>query len=397
MDETPSTPPSRGVRRQLDIYLAGAQGNPPDPPVSLEAVRRRARERLSPEAWDYLEGGAGTEDTLWENRASFRRWRIVPRMLRGVEGRRLEVELLGRRLPAPLLLAPIGVQGILHEEGELPVARVAADLGVPLVLSTLSSRTLEEVAETMGEAPRWFQLYWPRDPEFAASLIGRAEAAGYEALVVTLDTSVLAWRERDLAHGYLPFLHGDGLANYFADPVFRSRLPAPPEEDPRPAIGRFAELFPHAHLTWSDLAFLRERTEMPILLKGILHPDDARRALDEGAAGVVVSNHGGRQVDGSLAALDALPGVAEAVGDGGSVLFDSGIRGGADLFKALALGAHAVLVGRPYAYGLAAAGEAGVRSVLENLLADADLTLGLAGCRSFDEVGPERLVRRPEA
>lgn len=384
-----------GMAWQLEIYQMGAKGEKPQVPVSYEELKRAAREVLSAEAYGYLAGGAGSEETMRANREAFRGWRIVPRMLRDTSGRDTSVELFGRRLAAPVLLAPLGVQGILHQEAELASARAAASLGVPVVLSTVSSRPLEAVAEAMGEAPRWFQLYWPRDPELAASFLGRAAEAGFEAIVVTLDTSFLAWRERDIREAYLPFLYAEGLSNYFSDPVFCRDLPVPPHEDPRPSILRFAGLFSHPSLTWEDLSFLRDHTELPVLLKGILHPDDARRAADHGVAGVIVSNHGGRQVDGAIASLDALPGIVEAVGDQLTVLCDSGIRRGADLFKAVALGARAVLLGRPYAYGLAVAGEEGVRSVLRNFLADTDLTLALAGCASFAEVGRESLVPRP--
>jgi lactate 2-monooxygenase len=380
----PSTSP--GMQRQLQIYLSGLAGEKPPFPLAIEALEARAREVLRPEAAAYLFGGAGGEETVRANREAFRRWRLVPRMLRGVGRRDLSVELLGHRLPAPVLLAPIGVQGILHPEGELAVARAAAAVGLPFVLSTVSSQPLEAVAEAMGPAPRWFQLYWGRDPELTVSLIRRAEAAGYEALVVTLDTMLLAWREQDLAHAYLPFLQGEGLANYFSDPVFRSRLDEPPEANPTAAILMFARVFSNPDLTWDDLAFLKENTRLPILLKGILHPDDALRAAEAGLAGVIVSNHGGRQVDGAIAALEALPAVVDAVGERLIVLFDSGIRRSADVLKAMALGARAVLLGRPYACGLAVGGEAGVRFVLENLLAELDLALGLIGCRSWDEV-----------
>lgn len=379
---------SLGMQRQLQIYLSGLASERPSFPVAIEALEMRAREVLRPEVAAYLFGGAGGEETVQANREAFRRWRLVPRMLRGVGQRDLSVVLLGRRIPAPVLLAPIGVQGILHPEGELAVARAAAAMGIPFVLSTVASKPLEAVAEAMGAAPRWFQLYWGRDPELTVSLIRRAEAAGYEALVVTLDASLLAWRAQDLAHAYLPFLMGEGLANYFTDPVFRQRLDEPPEHNPTAAIMAFARVFSNPDLTWDDLAFLQANTRLPILLKGMLHPEDARRAAEAGVAGVIVSNHGGRQVDGAIAALDALPAIVEAVGDRLLVLFDSGIRRAADVIKAVALGAQAVLVGRPYACGLAVGGEAGVRFVLENLLAELDLTLGLLGCRSWKEITP---------
>jgi isopentenyl diphosphate isomerase/L-lactate dehydrogenase-like FMN-dependent dehydrogenase len=385
-------PASPGVQRQMEIYQAGLSGAKPALPLSAEELERKAGEVLRPEAYTYVAGGAGSEDTMRANREAFRRWRIVPRFLRDVSARDLGVEVLGRRFPAPVLLAPIGVLSMLHAQAERAVARAARSLGVPLVLSTVSSTPMEAVAEAMGEVPHWFQLYWPRDPDLAASLLSRAERAGYGAVVVTLDTYLLGWRERDLQLGWLPFLHGMGLANYFSDPVFRAALPVPPEQDPLPAVRHFVEVVTNPGLTWADLAFLRRHTRLPILLKGVLHPDDARQALDHGVEGVIVSNHGGRQVDGAVAALDALPAVVEAVGGRAEVLFDSGIRRGADVFKALALGARCVLLGRPYCYGLAVGGEEGVREVLRNLLADLELTLALAGCASFAEVSRDSVV-----
>jgi lactate 2-monooxygenase len=380
-----------GLKRQMEFYRLGLEGGVVDAPIRVEDLERRAREVLPPEAFDYVAGGAGSEDTLRANLEAFRRWRIVPRLLVDVDRRDLSAELFGRRYPAPLLFAPVGVQSILHPEAELATARAAAGLGIPLILSTAASRTIEEVAAAMGDAPRWFQLYWPRSDDLAASFLARAEAAGYRAVVVTLDTFLLAWRERDLQHGYLPFLRGEGVANYFSDPVFRALLDAPPQEDLAGAVRRFGELFSNPCLTWQSLRFLRDHTRLPILLKGILDPDDARLAVEHGVDGIIVSNHGGRQIDGSLAALDALPEVVEAVAGRAAVLFDSGIRRGADVIKALCLGARAVLLGRPYCYALAVGGEAGVRSFALNLLADVDLTLALMGCASLGELNPNSL------
>jgi isopentenyl diphosphate isomerase/L-lactate dehydrogenase-like FMN-dependent dehydrogenase len=340
----------------------------------------------------YVACGAGNGDTMRANREAFGRWRIVPRFLRDVSRRTLGIELLGRRLPAPVLLAPVGVQAMLHPEAELAVARAARALGVPLVLSTVSSTPMEAVAQALGEAPRWFQLYWPRDPALAASLVGRAERAGYSAVVVTLDTFLLGWRERDLQQAWLPFAHGQGLANYLTDPVFRAALPAPPEKDPAAAVRHFLAIAGNPALVWDDLAWLRRQTSLPILLKGLLHPDDARRAVELGVEGVIVSNHGGRQVDGAVASLDALPAVVEAVAGRTAVLFDGGIRRGADVFKALALGARAVLLGRPYCWGLAVAGEAGVREVLRNLMADFELTMALDGCASCADISRDSIA-----
>jgi len=392
--EPPGTqaPPPTWAERQFEIYLAGQGGTKPPRPISVEALEDKAREAMSPEAFGYVAGSAGSEDTYRANLEAFRRWRIVPRIMRDVSRRTLDVEVFGRRLPVPVLLAPLGVQSIIHPQGELAVARAARALGIPMVLSTVSSNSLEDVAAILGPVPRWFQLYWPKDPDLAVSFIKRAEAAGYSALVVTLDTGLLGWRERDLQNGYLPFLSGQGMANYFTDPVFRARLKAPPERDLPAAVEQFERNVSNPALTWADLAFLRRTTRLPIVLKGVLHPDDARRAIAEGMQGVGVSNHGGRQVDGAVAALDALPRVVEAAGDKATVIFDSGIRRGADVVKALALGARSVLLGRPYAYGLAVGGEDGVRDVVSNLLADLDLTLALAGCASVAELGRDNLV-----
>ena len=378
---------------QNGIYVAGAGGARPGLPITSDAMEERAREVLGAEAFGYVSGGAGSEDTMLANREAFRRWRIVPRMLVDVQHRDHTVDLLGAHLPAPVLLAPIGVQGILHAEGELAVARAAAAAGVPLILSGVSSFTIEDVADANGAGDRWYQLYWPRDRGVARSFITRAETAGYGAIVVTLDTRMLGWRPRDLANGYLPFLRAAGLANYLSDPVFRAELPVPPEEDVRPAVARFLAVFSDPSVTWSDLAFLREATHLPLVLKGILRPDDARRAIDNGADAIVVSNHGGRQVDGAIGALDVLPDVVEAVAGVVPVLFDSGIRTGADAFKAIALGARAVLLGRPYAWGLAVDGQRGVDHVLRSFLAEFDLTLALSGYASTADVDREALRR----
>jgi lactate 2-monooxygenase len=385
-----------GMERQLQIYLAGMQGQRPTTPMNYEQLEEQARQKLTVEAYGYVAGGAGGEETMRANRAAFERWQIVPRMLRNVGQRDLRAQVLGTTMPAPLMLAPIGVQSIVHAEAEVAVARAAASIGVPFILSTASSKTMEEVAQAAdaaGKATRWYQLYWGRDPELTASFLARAEKAGYGAIVATLDTPLLSWRERDISLAYLPFLQGEGIANYLSDPVFRASLPQPPEENPQAAIMRFVQVFSNPTLTWDDLTFLREHTNLPILLKGILHPDDASRALDAGAAGIIVSNHGGRQVDGAVASLDALPGIVAAVQGRAPVLFDSGIRRGTDIFRAVALGASAVLLGRPYMWGLTLGGEAGVRDVLLNTLADLDLTLALSGYTSCAELTPDVLRR----
>jgi isopentenyl diphosphate isomerase/L-lactate dehydrogenase-like FMN-dependent dehydrogenase len=380
---------------QNKIYEDGMRGRRPALPIRIEDLEALARETISPEAYHYIAGGAGSESTLRSNLQAFERWRIVPRMLRDVSQRDLSVDLLGTKLPVPVLLAPIGVQTIAHPEGDLAVARAASSLGVPLIYSTAATFTPEQVAAASGAGPRWYQLYWPRDREVTRSFLRRAEAAGYSVLVVTLDTRVLAWRERDLASGYLPMFHGEGIGFYLSDPVFRSRLAVPPEDDPQAAIRAWAEGFSDLSQTWDDLAYLRECTSMPLVLKGILHPEDAVTAVRIGVDGIIVSNHGGRQVDGAIAALDALPSVLDAVGGQVPVLFDSGIRRGSDILKALALGARAVLVGRPYMWGLATGGEEGVREVLNRLFADFDLTMALSGYKNLQELNRSALVRQP--
>jgi lactate 2-monooxygenase len=376
-----------------EIYARGLGGETPSIPVAVEEQERRAHEAMDPRAANYVFAGAGAEHTMRANRDAFERYRIVPRMLRDVAERDLSTTVLGTAMPAPLMLAPIGVQKVVHEDGELASARAAAEIGVPMVVSTNSHFTLEEIAEAGGEAPRWFQLYWPNDRELARSFVGRAEAAGYGAIVLTVDTFIPGWKPRDLGQAWLPFLNGMGVANYFQDPVFRAALERPPEEDQGAATGHFLGVQANPSLSWDDLAWLREATSLPLVVKGIQHVDDAREAVRRGVDGIVVSNHGGRQVDGAIASLDALPPVAEAVGAEIAVLFDSGIRAGADALKALALGADAVLLGRPYVWGLALAGQAGVETVLKMVLAELDLTMALCGYTGPDQLGPDALQR----
>jgi lactate 2-monooxygenase len=365
----------QGSDVQNAIYVSGESPWP----IAPEEWEARAAQVLEARPFDYIAGGAGSESTMQANLDAFARRRLRPRMLTGNVERDISVEVLGTRSPSPFLLAPIGVLSIAHGDGELAVARAAAATGVPLVLSSAASHSLEEVAEEIGEAPRWFQLYWVNDREVTLSLVSRAAESGYSALVVTLDTLTLGWRDRDLRKPYLPFVTGEGCAQFFSDPVFRSRLERPPEEDVVSAAVRMLATFPNLGLTWDDLGWLRTQTELPLLVKGVLRGDDALRARDCGVDGVVVSNHGGRQVDGAVAALDALVEVRAALGADATVLMDGGIRRGADVLKALALGADAVLLGRPYVYGLAVGGQEGVEAVVRHLMADTDLTLALIG------------------
>lgn len=416
------------IERQRDIYLHGLSGDRPQVPISFAALEQRARQAMTAEAYAYIAGGAGLENTMTANRASFDQWQIVPRMLNDVSERDTSVELFGRRLPSPFLLSPIGVLEMAHDDADEGVARAAASEEIPMIFSNQASRSMETMAGAMGESPRWFQLYWSKSDALVKSLVSRAEQCGCEAIVVTLDTTVLGWRTRDLDLAYLPFLRGKGIAQYTSDPVFLESLEdalaaGEDPEKPRPrvtlqtlkavrevgrnwpgktleglrsgkalaAVQEFISVYSKPSLTWDDLKMLREHTRLPILLKGILHPDDARKAVEHGMDGVVVSNHGGRQVDGAIGSFDALPGVVDAVDGRIPVIMDSGIRGGADVFKALALGATAVGLGRPWVYGLAVAGEDGVREVIQNLKADFELTMALSGCRSVSEINRDCL------
>ncbi|OBG44012.1 lactate 2-monooxygenase [Mycobacterium alsense] len=378
---------------QFEIYLQGLAGTVPSLPVAHAELEAKARAAMSPSVWSYVAGGAGDERTQRANRSAFDGWGLIPRMFVGATERDLSVELFGMTLPSPLFMAPIGVIGICAQDGhgDLATARAAARTGVPMVVSTLTADPLEDVAAEFGDTPGFFQLYTPKDRELAASLVQRAEAAGYRGIIVTLDTWVPGWRPRDLSTANFPQLRGHCLSNYTSDPVFRAGLQQPPEADPRAVVLRWAQLFGNA-LTWDDLPWLRSLTDLPLLVKGICHPDDARRAKDGGVDGIYCSNHGGRQANGGLPAIDCLPGVVEAAG-GLPVLFDSGIRSGADVIKALALGATAVGVGRPYAYGLALGGVDGIVHVLRSMLAEADLIMAVDGYPARKDLTPETLRR----
>ena len=375
---------SYGNQVQFQVYKYQIK---PLIPVSFEDLEAEAKKKLDAAPYHYVAASAGAAETARANRDGLERRKIIPRMFCDTAVRDLSIELFGKNYPYPILCAPVGVQTIVHPEGELASARGAAAMKVPYIASTASTFSLERIGEEIkAEGGKWFQLYWSTDREISASMVQRAEQAGYTAIVITLDTPMLAWREKDIEHAYLPFLLGEGIGNYLEDPVFCSRLARPPQEDMESAILLWSQIFGNPTLTWRDLEYMRMQTSLPILIKGILHPEDARLALEHGVDGIIVSNHGGRQVDGAIGAIDALPKICEVVKEDIPILMDSGIRRGADVLKALALGAKAVLVGRPYMYGLALAGEEGVKQVLRNLIADFDLTMALAGKKSIQEV-----------
>lgn len=419
--------PAPGRARQSEIFRAGASGARPKVPTAWGALVAAAEGAMSADAWAYVAGSAGRESTAEANYEAFDAWRLVPRMLRDVADRDLSVELFGRRHPTPLLASPIGVLELVDDDADLAIARAAGSLGITSIVSSQASQPMETVAAA-GAGPWWFQLYWSSEDALVESFVHRAEAAGAEAIVVTLDTGMLGWRPRDLDRGFLPFIRGMGIAQYTSDPVFRAlvreRMARPSSGDrprvtptavrtlvemtrrhpgafrqnlrsgePRVAVETFLDVFSRPALAWEDLPFLRGRTRLPIVLKGIQHPDDARRAVEAGVDAIMVSTHGGRQVDGAIGSLDALPGVVSAVEGRIPVLLDSGVRGGADVVRALALGATAVGVGRAWVYGLAIAGEDGARQVLRDLVAETDLTLGLSGHRTVGELGTDDVVR----
>lgn len=410
---------------QSQIYINGFAGIRPKVNFDLAALEESARKVISPEAFAYIVGGAGVESTVRANREAFEKYKIVPRMLRNVGERDTSITLFGNELPSPFLLSPVGVLEMVHRDADVAVAKAAAELGVPYIFSNQASKPMEECAAAMGNSPHWFQLYWSKSNDLVASLVQRAEKCGCSAIAVTLDTTLLGWRTRDLELAYLPFMEGKGIAQYTSDPVFLKMLE---EQDdgtvkrkitfqsllgligmvkkypgggffqklrsgkPVKAVQKFVTTYSNPCTTWDDLKFLRQHTKLPILLKGILHPDDARKAMDVGMDGIIVSNHGGRQVDGSISSIEALPKIAEVINGKIPVLIDSGIRGGADAFKAIALGAKAVCIGRPYVYGLSIAGQQGVYEVLRNFMTDFELTMGLTGCKNIGEITKETLL-----
>ncbi|MFI1987816.1 alpha-hydroxy-acid oxidizing protein [Actinoplanes sp. NPDC020271] len=420
--------PDAGLSRQSTIYRAGVLGRRPLVPADFAELERRAQRASTPEAWAYVAGGAGEGRTMHRNRAAFGRWAIVPRMAAGAVGRDLSVELLGTRLPSPLLLAPVGAAALMGKDSDVAIATGAAGTGTPYIFSNQGCNPMEESAAAMGDTPRWFQLYWSSDERLVDSLIARAEAIGAGALVVTLDTTVLGWRPQDLNLGSLPFAKGLGIAQYTSDPVFREiaaeRAKQPGERPrvtlgairaliamarnhpgpfwanllspaPRASVETFLDVYSNPGLSWDHLATLRDRTRLPVVLKGILDPEDARRAFALGVDAIVVSNHGGRQVDNAVASLDALVAIREALGPEPALLFDSGVRTGADVFTALALGADAVLLGRPHLYGFALAGAHGVAEVIRNVVAELDLTMALTGARTIADITRETVTRVP--
>lgn len=378
---------------QIEIYFNGLAGVVSPHPMDYATLESKAESAMSASLHSYVAGGSGDELTQRANVDAFSRWGLVPRMLAGATERDMSIDLFGMKLPSPIFMSPVGVIGLCTQDGhgDIAVARASAQTGVPMVASTLMSDPMEEVAANLGDTPGFFQLYTPKDRGLAASLVSRAEAAGFKGIVVTLDTWIPGWRPRDLSTSNFPQLRGLVLENYTSDPVFQAMLPEGMKHDVSTIVTTWAATFGNS-LTWEDLPWLRSLTDLPILLKGICHPDDARRAIDAGVDGIYCSNHGGRQANGGLPALDMLPEVVAAAGDA-PVLFDSGVRSGADVVKAVALGATAVGIGRPYTYALALGGTAGVVHLLKALNAEADLIMAVDGYPDLAALTPESLRR----
>lgn len=361
-----------------------------DFPFSFEEWEQRAASSMQAGGYGYACSGAGRGETARRNEEAFRKWAIVPRMLSDVSDADMSVTLFGRTYERPFLLAPIGMQKLAHPEGELASVRAAASLNIPFILSTVASHSIEEVAHAAPTGSKWFQLYWSNNERVSFSMVERAEKAGYEAIVITVDTVRPGFRDTDIRSGFSPLAKGLGKANYISDPAFMKSLKNSDEVSVAAAI---MENIQSLSLHWKHIAKLKERTKLPILLKGILHPEDARTALEYGVDGLIVSNHGGRQLDGVIAAIDALPSIAATVQKRVPILFDSGIRRGIDAVKALALGADAILIGRPFLYGLAAHGQQGVEKVMEDFIRETEISLSLSGIADLSQIGRLKMVR----
>ncbi|MGB0435424.1 MAG: alpha-hydroxy-acid oxidizing protein [Mycobacterium sp.] len=377
---------------QNDFYAKGVDNETSPYPFGFAELERRAEKAMNPLIFGYVRGGAGDETTQDRNVAGLRAYGLVPRMLRDRTTRDLSTELVGRRLAAPIFICPVGVLGAVHPDGDLEIARMCADLDIAGMYSTLSNATIEEVAEARGDSLGIFQLYPSTDRELTDNWIHRAEAAGFDALAVTLDTGSLGFRPRDLSHGFVPMMRGTCIANYLSDPRFLeiAGVKSKDDLDPLRAGQVWSALFSDPAFTWDNIAHIREITKLPIVLKGICDPEDARRAKDAGVNVIACSNHGGRQANGGIPAIEHLPAIVEAV-DGLPVTFDSGVRDGVDIVRALALGATAVGIGRPYVYGLAIAGREGAAHVVQSLLAEADLTMAIDCYANLSELAVTRV------
>lgn len=373
-----------------DLLLKNITAQAPFP-ICFADLEKAVAEKIEAGPFGYIRSGAGGEQTLRNNRAAFEKYSIVPRFLNDVSNVDTSVHLFGKTYPTPLLFAPVGMNGMVHDEGELAVARAAQFLNIPYIQSTVSTFALEEVAQAAPSATKWFQLYWSTNEKIAFSMAARAEGAGFEAIVLTVDTVMLGWREEDVRNQFSPLKLGYAKGNYMNDPVFTATLPDDSFESY--VQGVLQNVF-HPTLNWEHVRELKKRTNLPILLKGILHPEDAKHAIDNGIDGIIVSNHGGRQLDGVIGSLDALPAIVKVVNGQIPIILDSGVYRGMDALKALALGANAVAIGRPFVYGLALEGQQGVEKVMTNLYDELKVSIALAGATSVKGLRNITLVKQ---
>lgn len=359
-------------------------------PINTTEFEEAAKKVMDFGPYGYVRSGAGGEETLRKNTAAFSKYSLVPQFLNDVSTINASITLFGRTYPQPFLFAPVGMNKLAHEEGEIAASSAAATYNIPFIQSTVSSYTMEEVKEATGDSPKWFQLYWSSNKEIALNMAKRAEKAGYEAIVLTVDTVMMGWREEDMRNQYSPLKLGLGKANFIADEIFVKGIENLEDET---VIQGILDSIHHPTLSWDDIAQLRKQTTLPILLKGILHPKDAALAVEKGIDGIIVSNHGGRQLDGVISSLEALPAIVEVVNGKIPVLLDSGIRRGSDVVKAIALGADAVLLGRPYIYALAAGGQAGVEHLISSFIQEIHVSMGLIGAANIEQLGKSMIVK----
>lgn len=375
---------------QQDAFLEHINGTK-TLPYKLQELEKAAETLLPPEHFGYIQSGAGSEYSMDNNRSAFDSYSIVPRFLQNVSKVDTSIDLFGNIYETPFLLAPIGMMKLAHEDAEIAVAKAAAKQSIPFIQSTVSSRSIEDINAAVPDSAKWFQLYWSNQEDISFSMVRRAERAGYEAIVVTVDTVMLGWREVDMEHQFSPLKAGFGKANYETDPVFLQGLS---DQSTETIVQRVLENVHHPALHWDHIKKLREHTNLPILLKGILHPEDALTAIQYGVDGIIVSNHGARQLDGVIASLDALPPIIDAVGSRVPVLLDSGIRHGSDVIKALKLGARAVFLGRPYIYALALGGQEGVETLLSRFKQEIAVSLALAGVKDIQALDHIQLAQK---
>lgn len=359
-------------------------------PICYKDLEADAKKKMSIGAFGYIQSGAGGEETLGKNTSSFSKLSLVPRFLNDVSTVDTSITLFGRTYPQPFLFAPVGMLKLAHEDAELAASKAAAKYGIPYIQSTVSSNSIEAIKKETGDSPKWFQLYWSNHKDVSYNMVKRAEAAGYEAIVLTVDTVMMGWREEDMRNQFSPLKLGLGKSNYETDEVFLASLSDHADET---IIQGILDNIHHPSLDWNDVVELKKRTSLPILLKGILHPDDALLAIEHGIDGIIVSNHGGRQQDGVISSIDALPAIVDIVKGKIPVLFDSGIRRGSDVIKALVLGANAVCIGRPYVYGLAADGQSGVERVITSFIQETQVSMALTGVSNTGDLRNVTIVK----